>query len=546
MDWIDYRQIPPSAGGFSRLFFDYLYDASKVKPFYGHNFREGAAFESVMTSIDGRMLDRQSLVATLKEQNSRFGSGEKAAASIALLAKPTTYAVVTGQQCTLFGGPAYTVFKTVTAIQLAARLKRKFPEKDFVPVFWIEGEDHDFAEMNHVALFDPEGSPARVEYLPGGVLPDRNVGPVGELVFDSTLNATFGNLEALLARSEFSPDLLMMLKECYGEGQTFGMGFARWMAKLFSEYGLVLMSPNDPRLKKLLTPLFVNEVTEYPRTSQLVIARSAELEESYHAQVKAKSVNLFLFHKGGRYPIEPREHDFSLRGTRHFVTREELLRIAKENPELLSPNVVLRPLAQDTLLPTVSYVAGPSEIAYYAQLTTLYEDFGLSMPVIYPRASATFVEERVVRMMEKYTLRLEDLFDDIEHIKSKVIEQIDEVHVDQIFEEASKSVHHALQELRFGVNDVDSTLLGPLDSVRSKFDMNLGVLKEKAIAAQKQRHEVAMRQIEKSVGRLLPGSILQERQVGTIYFMNKYGLELIQWLMGELDSTGFKHQLLVP
>ncbi len=544
MEWIDYRQIPVAAGGFSELFFDYLYDFEEVKNFYVHDFRESRSFEDAIALLSSRMLDRATVAAVMAEQNRVFGSSPKTFENISLLERPGTFAVVTGQQVGLFGGPMYTVFKTITTIKLAERLKAKFPGNDFVPVFWIEGEDHDFAEMNHVGVLGGEGQYLRIEYLPGGHLPERNPGPVGELVFDAALDQTFTALRDGLQHTEFTDPLLNQLRDAYAREKTFNRSFAAWMNFLFEGYGLVFISPNDRRLKKLLSPLFTREILEFPKTSQLIIAQSAELERNYHAQVKPRSVNLFLFHRGGRYAIEPREHDFSLRGTRHFLQKDELLKIADETPELLSPNVVLRPIAQDTLLPTAVYVAGPSEISYQAQLKPLYAELGLPQPVIYPRASASFVEERLMRVMEKYQLDLAAFLEDPSQIKERVLEQIEDVKLDRLFGDTTHVVHDALGELRFALKEIDATLQGPLDGVKSKFDVNLGVLREKAVAAQERRHDTAMRQIEKSAASLLPNNALQERELSILYYMNKYGIELTRWLMGELDITGFKHQLL--
>jgi len=545
MNWIDYRELPLATGGFSELFFDYLYDFPAVERFYTRNFRESHAYEAVIQSVDQRELDRDTLVQVLEEQNKSFGSPAKTIENIHLFRNPTTYAVVTGQQVGLFGGPLYTVFKMVTVIKLAERLKAKMPQYDFVPVFWIEGEDHDFAEMNHISVLDGESRVVKIEYLPGGEMPERNLGPIGELVFDGTLDQTFASMTAALQKSEFTDALMQQLKKCYATGRTFNHSFASWMNILFEEYGLVFISSNHPRFKRLLSPMFVKEVSAFPKTSQIVIAQSAELEEKYHAQIKAKSINLFLFHKGGRYLIEPREHDFSLKGTRHFIPKEDLLKIAAETPELLSPNVVLRPIAQDTLLPTVSYVAGPSEIAYHAQLKAVYEYFNIPHPVVYPRASGSFIEERIERAMEKYNMDLLALFDDINNITMRILDQIAEVKLDELFGSTTRSVHDALNELKFGLKDVDPTLLGALDSAKSKIDINIGVLKEKAIAAQKRRNETAIRQMERAVGTLLPNGTLQEREISILYYMNKYGPELVKWLMGEMDVAGFKHQLLM-
>jgi len=544
MQWIDYRQLPPSAGGFSELFFDYLYDFEEVRKFFPSNFRETSDFDAILDTPDTPVADRSILIEVLREQNTAFNSGPRAMENIALLESPTTHAVVTGQQVGLFGGPLYTVFKTLTAIALAAHLKEKYPTHDFVPVFWIEGEDHDFPEMNHCAVLDAEARHTRVEYMPGGVMPDRNPGPVGEMVFDASLEQTFAALTGALPKTEFTEQLLARLRETYAPGRTFNQAFASWLNVLFDGEGLVFLSPNDRRLKRMLAPLFEREIREFPRTSQMVIAQSAELEQRYHAQIKTRPVNLFLFHKGGRYPIEPREHDFSLRGTRHFITPAELQEIARATPELLSPNVVLRPIAQDILLPTAVYVAGPSEIAYHAQLRPVYEHFGVRQPMLYPRASASFVEDRVQRVMERYQLDLPVFFEDPDQIKARVIEQIDEVKVDRLFTEADRAVGDALNELRFGLKEIDPTLQGPLDGLRTKFDGNLRQLREKSMAAQQRRHESAMRQIERASGSLLPASLLQERTLSILYYMNKYGPELIRWLKAEVDIHGFKHQLL--
>jgi bacillithiol biosynthesis cysteine-adding enzyme BshC len=316
------------------------------------------------------------------------------------------------------------------------------------------------------------------------------------------------------------------------------------MNALFGDQGLVFISANHPALKKILSPLFIREVTEFPKTSQIVINQSAELEKKYHAQIKAKSINLFMFHKGGRYLIEPRENDFSLKGTRHFLQRDELLKIATETPELLSTNVILRPIAQDILLPTVAYVAGPAEVAYHAQLKPVYEYLDVLQPVIFPRASGSFLEERLRRAMEKYGLTLSEFLDDVDKVTAKVVGQISEVKIDQIFGNAANRILESLNELKYGLKEIDPTLLGALEGASSKIDINIGVLKEKAAAAQKRRNEVAVRQIEKAARGLLPDGSLQERNISILHYLNKYGPDLVEWLMAEMDINGFKHQAL--
>ncbi len=546
MDWIDYRQLPPTSGGFSQLFFDYIYDFKEVKKFFRYNFRENSSYEEMIKLLTQRQIDRVTLTRVLREQNTAFGSPSKTMENIALLEQPTTFAVVTGQQVGLFGGPLYTLFKTITAIKFADKLKAKFPSYDFVPVFWMEGEDHDFAEMNNVAAYDAEGKPATIQYLHGAEMPEHNLGPIGELQFNSSLDKTYSQLESSLQQSEFTSPVLNEIKSAYAAGKTFNQSFASWMNMLFADYGLVLLSPNNRELKKILSPLFVKEIKEFPRTTQIVIAQSAELEERYHAQVKPKSLNLFMFHKGGRYLIQPREgeKDFSLKGTRHFIQPEELLHIAQEQPELLSANVILRPVAQDMILPTVAYIAGPSEVAYHAQLKPVYEYFNVPQPIVYPRASASFVEERLLRTMEKYGLDIVDFLDDPNIVTSKVSEQISSIKLSEMFATANATIRSTLNEMKFGLKEIDPTLIAALENVQSKIDNNMSVLMEKSVAAQKRRNEVAVRQIEKAAYSLLPNGSLQEREISPIYYMNKYGLDLVKWISGELDIAAFKHQLL--
>lgn len=546
MNWIDYRQLPSSAGGFSDLFFDYLYNHPRVSSFFRTDFRENASYETILTALQEHPLPHRNVLSDiLLEEDREYGAPDRTLANITSLRKPTTFAVVTGQQVGLFGGPMYTVLKTITTIILSRKLKEKYPRWDFVPVFWLEGEDHDFAEMNHTQVLDAQGALVKIEYLPGGVLPERNPGPVGEMIFDSSIEHTLSALGSSLPHTEFTDALMAGVKECYRQGTTFNVAFARWLKQLFPDAGLVFISANNPGLKRLLSPLFLREVTQYPVTSQIVIGQSAELEQRYHAQVKPKSINLFLFHKGGRYLIEPRENDFSLKGTRHFVTPEELQRIAAETPELLSPNVILRPLVQDTLLPTVAYVAGPSEIAYHAQLAPLYQHFGIVQPVIFPRASVTIVEERVQRVLEKFGLDVTELFGDSAQLTQRVVEKISEIKLDEMFARVTGGLTESLNELKFGLGEVDPTLTGAMENAFSKITTTVNLLKEKSIAAQNRQHETAVRQIEKAVSGILPGGSLQERQLSILHFLNKYGPDVVRWLEHHVEINGFKHQLLM-
>jgi bacillithiol biosynthesis cysteine-adding enzyme BshC len=540
---IPFSDLPAAVGGFSNLYRDYIADFPKVRQFYGADFR---SFQQIPSRAGGNgkaAADRSVLVSVLADQNATFGASDATRRNIGLLSRETTFAVVTGQQVGIAGGPLYTVYKTVTALKLTAKLKDTHPELDFVPVFWLEGEDHDLEEMNSVGVLNQEHAPVKLSYWPKGKPTQKNVVPVGEMQLDEFIDPFVAELERALPNTEFKKPLLESLRECYAPGTTFNRAFASWMNRLFPSAGIVFISANDPRIKRQLAGIFRREIEQFPAVSQLIIQRSAELEHGYHAQIKTRAMNLFLYHKGGRYFIEPREHDFSLRGTRHFLTKDELLAIVENQPELLSPNVALRPICQDTILPTVAYVAGPSEVAYFAQLEPVYRHFGIAMPAIYPRISATVLEERVSRTLEKFELSINELFAPPGKVQQKVIDLISEVNIEEMFAESRTRMNDTMNELRFGLQYIDQTLLGALETTRGRNEANLGLLKDKAVEAQARRHETALRQLQRAASTIYPNENYQERELNAIQFMNKYGPGFVDRVSAALRLDEHAHQL---
>ncbi|HLF14768.1 MAG TPA: bacillithiol biosynthesis cysteine-adding enzyme BshC [Bacteroidota bacterium] len=541
---IDFSELPAAVGGFSALYRDYLNDFQKVRHFFASDFR---SFQQIVP-FDGHRRNGHSrrgvLTTVLTEQNRAFSGSEKTFHNINLLAEETTFAVVTGQQVGIAGGPLYTIYKTITALKLAGKLREIHPGLSFVPVFWLEGEDHDLEEMNSVGVLNQENNPVKITYWPRGKPAVKNVLPVGEIQVDEHIDGFIEELQRALPHSEYKKPLLESLRAAYTPGTTFNRAFAAWMNHLFPDSGIIFISANDPRIKKELAGIFRKEIENFPAVSQLIIQRSAELENGYHAQIKTKAMNLFLYHKGGRYFIEPRENDFSLRGTRHYLTREELLGIVETQPELLSPNVALRPICQDTLLPTVAYVAGPSEVAYFAQLEPVYRYFGLPMPAIFPRISGTIVEERVTRTLEKFELSINELFAPPARLQKKVLELISEVNIEEMFSEARNRINDNLNELKFGLQYIDQTLLGALETTRSKNEANLLQLRDKTVEAQAKRHETALRQLHKASATIYPNDNYQEREFNALQFLNKYGPGFVDRVSSVLRLEDYSHQLL--
>lgn len=540
--WLDFNSLPNSLEGISRLFRDYMTDFHLVEQFYEKDFRNLQQLGHQLERIKARHKHRPAVAEILGIQNRRINNSEAAFANIERLSRENGIAVVTGQQVGICGGPLYTLYKAHTAVVLAKYLGNIYPDYQFVPVFWLESDDHDFAEINNLGILGQDNTVHRVEYAEQ--LKEKNLGASGEVIFDEKIDQFYEQLSRVLPHSEFKTVVMDFIKNHYYAGRSFGDAFASFLGYWFREEGLVFFSASDPGAKKLLSPVFITELTDYPKVSQLIIERSAELEEKYHAQIKTKALNLFYFYKGGRYFLEPREHDFSLKGTRHFIPKEEMLKIAHEQPELLSPNVALRPICQDTLLPTIAYVAGPSEIAYFAQLKNVYRYFGLAMPVIYPRSSVTLVEDKVDRLLEKYQLELAELFSGIEKVHAKVIDQVSEVNIDEMFKEAGQRIHDLIKEMHFGINYIDPTLIGALENMSGKFQQQLDLLKDKITEAQQRKHETAIRQVTKIGNIILPDRNFQERELNIIHFLNKHGIDFPRALFSEIPIDHFKHQII--
>lgn len=540
MSWINYKDIP-DVGGFTNLFNDYVSDFKKVQQFYEWDFRQLNNFKLRCDKIRNDYKHRSPICDILHRQNKEFDCLEPTFYNIENLRSENTFAVVSGQQVGILGGPLYTIYKIITLIKLTEYLNQNFPAIQFVPMFWLESEDHDFDEVNKIKIITSDNQIKTIDYQLKTKIGQH--GPVGSYIFENVLEF-LKQLQSALPTTEFKTKVLEMAEACYYDGATFEKSFVKLINELFPKAGIIFVSSNDSSVKKLLSEIFQKEISSHPKTCQLVIQRSAELEHKYHAQIKPRALNLFLFYKGGRYLIEPRENDFSLKGTRKFITKEEMQQIVNETPELLSPNVVLRPICQDTILPTAVYVGGPSEIAYFAQLKPIYEEFNIGMPILYPRATVTIVEEKVTRILDKYELDIHSVLNDIAKVKKKVIDLVSEINIDELFKNANSRMNDVLNEMKFGLGYIDQTLLGALETTREKIESHLKNLKEKTDLAQKQKHETALRQVEKAINNLMPDENLQERELNIFTYINKYGLEFHKYLAKEIQIDKFEHQIL--
>ncbi|NBC17702.1 MAG: bacillithiol biosynthesis cysteine-adding enzyme BshC [Bacteroidetes bacterium] len=540
---LDLRPVPfADLPGFPDLFTTYCTDYARVADYYAADWRSPDDRRAAADRAAHHPRNRARLAEILHEQNARWGMDEATSAHIEALRGEETVAVVTGQQVGLLGGPLYTIFKTLTALRLTRQLAEEM-DRPVVPVFWLEGGDHDLEEVARTHLL------RRNEVVPirytGHTLPeDGNLGPVGRLVFNDHIGDIIDRVEATLPPSDFHDAVIALLRETYRPGATLLDAFARLLRRLVPDAGLVFIDPDDVRLKQLSAPLFRREIEDHATSYDRLTATSERLAGDFHAQVRPRSTNLFLVTDDGRYALDAEGDDrFRLHGRDEHYSRDDLLALLADAPERFSPNVVLRPLMQDHLLPTAAYVAGPSEVSYFAQYKALYDWADVPMPVIYPRASLSLVESKVQKVLDKFDLEVSDCAEDADRLFQRVVKAQMSVDVDAVFDEAASHFHRAVNDVKAPVGEVDRSLIPAVEATRAAFINAWDDLKTNVLRAEKRQQDELRDQLDKARANLYPEGTLQERVISVFYFLNKYSLHLLPSLQETLSLDTSAHQV---
>jgi bacillithiol biosynthesis cysteine-adding enzyme BshC len=534
------RCSPADLGAFPDLFVDYCTNYDAVADFYPGDWRDPTTRKTTADRAADRPVDRDAVADVLADQNANWGGGAAAQRNVDALRDPETVAVVTGQQVGLFTGPLYTIYKTITTLQLAEEWAQQ-TGRTVVPVFWIEGEDHDFEEIAtaHV-LRHNEAIP--LSYEPGVA---ATPGAVGRLPLTEAIESVLARLDDALPDSDFKPGVMDRVRAAYQPSTSIEDAFAHLFRSLFEGEGLVFINPDDERLKGLTQPLFRREIND-PDTpvARIDTTSQALRDRGYHAQVHARPTNLFWLADDARYAID--RHDdgqFVLRGTDRSFSREALLDRLDTDPQRFSPNVVLRPLMQDLLLPTATYVAGPGEVSYFAQYGGVYDWAGLDMPLIHPRASVSLVEGKVQKVLDKYDLGVCDFRADLDALFQHVVVDTMEVDVDAVFQNATTEMHKVLNGLKSEVEAVDGSLGAAAEATRAALIEEMNGLKQKVVRAEKRQQDDVRSQLEKAHTNLRPNGTLQERTINVLYYLNKYSLDLLDDLRHTLRTDTAEHQV---
>jgi bacillithiol synthase len=531
---LPFTQIPHT----TRLFADFLCASPKVQQFYPRTpiFTEWMAQEAPGQRYDSERRARVSQI--LERQNRAFGASEKTLANIARL-RAGASAAVTGQQVGLFGGPVFSVYKALTAVKLGEEATAA--GQDVVPVFWIATTDHDLAEVNHTALPGPNAT------LQSFATTDHAVedAPVGTIHFTDEITAIVQSVAEIFGDSPATD----LLRESYRPGETLGSAFARLFARLFADWGVILLDPSDPELHAIAAPVYAAAIERAAKLDEALLERGKALEQAgYHQQVKVtpSSTLLFTIKNGARTPIHRRANGNSTEFLvgEEKISQEDLLRQIAGTPQNFSPNVLLRPVVQDTLLPTLCYTGGAAEVAYFAQAGVVYQEIKGHVTPILPRFSATVVEPKIQGLLERYSLTLPDTFEGEEALREKIATRILPVELQKAFDRAGATLDASLTAVREALVKLDKTLAEAADNAGAKMQHQLETLRARAARAELRQSELAARHAQQLSVSLYPNRSLQEREIAGIYYIARHGTDFLRDVYTNLHPDCHDHQVI--
>ncbi len=531
--------------GQSKLFLDFLDDSRSPNAFYPSRPNSVSELASripdVIRNYPGHRAD---VCQALMEMNRSFGGGEKTFENIELLKEPGTVAVLTGQQAGLFGGPLYTVYKALSALRLAEELSQN--GHPAVPIFWAATEDHDFEEISSAYGIGPIGELFRTKIEQNQSELEKPVGAIA--VDEAMIDAIRSHLESL-GDSGTTEVVRELLSDSWCRGQTFGSAFCRFISRLFAKFGLIVVDPLDQDIRRLSAPLIKEAITKTPEIVASVLKRDSELADAgYHSQVAIEEnyFPLFLISENGKRRSLKNAGDGRYRqtGENREFSLDELLKIAASEPERFSPAVLLRPVIQDYLFPTICYFGGAAEVAYFAQNSVVYEQLSRPVTPILHRQSFTVVEARHKRNLQKYELDLSKMFVGFDEVSAQVIDRFLRPEIADLFSETEEGIDRQLERLDEKLTKLDPTLSANLTTRRRKILYHINALQKKYHRSVAEKDAIVSRQLRGAFSELLPNDGLQERSVGITTFIDRHALRFIDWLYESIDLDDRGHRVI--
>lgn len=516
-DCIAYSKIPY----YSKLIIDYLSEKEELQSFY-NNFPRIQNFKKQLDEKGPAVPEkfRTFLHTALKSQYKSIGASKKTLENIDLLKKNNTFTITTGHQLNLFTGPLYFLYKIITVIKLSDELKQNYPDYNFVPVFWMAGEDHDFEEINYFNFNDRQ------------IWWDSDqTGAVGEFSTQG-LNEVYDVFKHELNTSDHAEYLSKLFKKAYVEHDNLTEA-TRYLANtLFKDYGLVIIGVNDRSLKQLFLPYIEDELFE--KTAYKSVGASAEelADMGYEIQVNPREINLFYIKDGIRKRIIEEAGDFFVNETDIRFSKEEIVKEFEDYPERFSPNAIMRPLYQEVILPNLCYVGGSGELAYWLELKDYFDTVNVKFPSLLLRNSALILTEKQDKKRQNLGLSYEDLFLEQEELISKQTRRISEIPID--FSPQKEYLENQFKDLYGLAEKTDKSFIGAVAAQEKKQKNGLDHLEKRLLTAQKHKLHDELERSIRLQDELFPRQNLQERIVNFSEFYEKYGEAFIRQLFEEL------------
>jgi bacillithiol biosynthesis cysteine-adding enzyme BshC len=526
-------------GQFSKLFLDYINEDAVLSKFYSYEPKI-EAFQRVIDDKSKENTNRSLLVTILKEQYSKIIGFEMENTNIDLLLDKNTFTVCTGHQLCLFTGPLYFIYKIISTINLSETLKKNYPKYNFVPIYWMATEDHDFAEVQSINLFGKKISWNNINAK----------GAVGKIKTDS-LNVVIEELKHVFGKSENSEQLIQLFSEAYLNHSNIADATRYIVHQLFGDYGLITLDGDDKRFKSDFSEIIKDDIlnnTNYKLVNQTIL----ELEKNgFKAQVNPREINCFYMIDNMRERIEQIQNVSLEEGSREVFnvlnssisfTKNELINELKNYPERFSPNVVLRPVYQQKILPNLAYVGGPGEIAYWLEFKRMFDYHNINFPVLIPRNFAMLVDEKTELQIQKLGFKIEELFQDIDLLTKEFVNKNASSELSLKEEELKISIVFA--EISKRAIAVDVTLKGSVEAELQKALNGIKNIESKLIRSEKQKQETNINQIKKLKDKFFPDGSLQERYENMSPYYLKLGKQFIDDLKLQFDPLEFKMLIL--
>ena len=515
---------------FSKMALDYIDDEPQLKDFYSYR----PDLDGLKKASENRaeLGDRKTLIDVLQRQYANLQPNKSVLRNIELLASHNTFTVTTGHQLNLFTGPLYFIYKIVTTINLARELAIAQPDKNFIPIYWMATEDHDFEEINHVNVDEKNISWVQ-----------KTNGATGRLN-TKTVAAAVTAYTGYLGISQNGKHLAKIIEQAYLGHDNLADATRYLVNEIFQKYGLVIINADDKDLKAEFSSIMIADITE--QNSAHTIEKTSEKLESmgYKSQVNGRDINFFylldnlrerIILKNDRYLVNHSDINFS---------REELVDEMKNHPERFSPNVVMRPLYQEVILPNIAYIGGGAEVAYWMQLKANFDFYRVPFPVLLLRNSALLIDKRSSQNLFNLGFNLEDIFLPIDELKNNWVRKNTEDALSLADE--SRAINSVFEQIKLTAYKIDKTLSASADAALHKTERLIANLEKKLFRAEKRKHKTALTQIENVKKRLFPNGTLQERTVNLAPMYVNYGEDFLSTLIENFDPLGGDFTLLLP